>query len=94
MGTLKVEICVTYMIFKSPSILQLRGFINKKLRGLSPRADYTDRAAAAGRRISANFCGYRGVTWSAQRVPTAVLCFIDRSRYFFIQVAPQLTSRG
>ena len=22
------------------------------------------------------------------------LCFLDRSRYFFIQVAPQLTSRG
>ena len=44
---------------------------------------------------SANFCGKRGITWSAQRVPTAVnLCFLDRSRYFFIQVAPQLTSRG
>jgi hypothetical protein len=29
-----------------------------------------------------------GVTWSAQRIPTAVnLCFLDRSRYFFIQVA-------
>ena len=28
-----------------------------KLRGLSPRANYTDRAAAAGRRSSANFCG-------------------------------------
>jgi hypothetical protein len=28
-----------------------------------------------------------------QRVPTAVkLCFLDRSRYLFIQVAPQLTS--
>ena len=31
--------------------------------------------------VSANFCGYRGVTWSAQRIPTAVnLCFLDRSR--------------
>jgi len=37
---------------------------------------------------------FAGVTWSAQRVPTAALCFLDRSRYFFIQVAPQLTSRG
>ena len=27
-----------------------------KLRGLSPRANYTDRAAAAGE-VSANFCG-------------------------------------
>jgi hypothetical protein len=30
-----------------------------------------------------------------QRIPTAVnLAFRDRSRYFFIQVAPQLSSRG
>ena len=28
----------------------LMGFGSKKLRGLSPRANYTDRAAAAGRR--------------------------------------------
>jgi hypothetical protein len=36
-----------------------------------------------------------GVVWSAQRIPTAVnLGFLDRSRYFFIQVAPQLSSRG
>jgi hypothetical protein len=33
--------------------------------------------------------------WSAQRIPTAVnLDFLDRSRYFFIQVAPQVSSRG
>ena len=33
--------------------------------------------------------------WSAQWIPTAVnLCFLDQSRYLFIQVAPQLTSRG
>jgi hypothetical protein len=36
-----------------------------------------------------------GVAWSAQRIPTAVgLGFLDRSRYFFIQVAPQLSLRG
>jgi hypothetical protein len=30
-----------------------------------------------------------GVAWSAQRIPTAVnLGFLDRSRYFYIQVAP------
>jgi len=29
----------------------------KKLRGLSPRANYTDIAAAAGGEVSANFCG-------------------------------------
>ena len=29
----------------------------KKLRGLSPRANYTDRGAAARREVSAKFCG-------------------------------------
>jgi hypothetical protein len=37
----------------------------------------------------------RVVAWSAQRIPTAVnIGFLDRSRYFSIQVAPQLASRG
>jgi hypothetical protein len=43
----------------------------------------TERPPPVGE-VSANFCGQRGVTWSAQRIPTAVnLCFLDRSRYFF-----------
>jgi hypothetical protein len=37
----------------------------------------------------------RGVARSAQRIPTVVnLGFLDRSRYFFFQVAPKLSSRG
>ena len=33
---------------------------------------------------SANFCGQRGVTWSAQRIPTAVnLCLLNLDRYLF-----------
>jgi hypothetical protein len=36
-----------------------------------------------------------GVASSAQRIPTAVnLGFLDRSHYFFIEVAPQLSSQG
>jgi hypothetical protein len=51
-----------------------------KLCGRSPQANYTDR---------------EGVAWSAQRIPAAVnLGFLDRSLYFFIQVAPQLSSWG
>jgi hypothetical protein len=43
--------------------------------------------------VTANFCG-RECAWSAQQIPTAVnLGFLDRSRYVFIQVAPQLSSR-
>jgi hypothetical protein len=35
-----------------------------------------------------------GVTWSAQRIPTAKnFGFLGRSRYF-LQIAPQLSSRG
>jgi hypothetical protein len=35
------------------------------------------------------------VAWTAQRIPTTVnLGFLKSTRYFFIQVAPQLSSRG
>jgi hypothetical protein len=45
--------------------------------------------------VSTNFLRVEDVAWSAQRIPTAVnLGFLDRSRYFSIQVAPQLSSRG
>jgi hypothetical protein len=43
--------------------------ILKKLRGLSPRANYTDRATAACR---LRFLRIEGATWSAWRIPTAV----------------------
>jgi hypothetical protein len=62
----------------------------RKLRGLSPEANYTDRATAAVGEVVPTFAD-GGVTWLAQRIPTAVnLGFLDRSRYFFFQVAPQL----
>jgi hypothetical protein len=66
-----------------------------KLRGLIPQANYTDRATAAFRRSWRQLLRVEGVAWSAQRIPTTVnLDFLDRSRYFFIQVTPQLSSRG
>jgi hypothetical protein len=64
-----------------------------KLRSLSPQANYTDRATADCRQRQ--LLRVEGVAWSVQRIPTAVnLGFIDRSLYFFIQVAHQLFSRG
>jgi hypothetical protein len=67
---------------------------NKKLHGLSPRANYTDRATAACRRSVANFCGYRvprgqrdGFLWPYSR-------FSRQEPLLFYQVAPQLYSRG
>jgi hypothetical protein len=45
--------------------------------------------------VRPNFCGYRSVAWSVLMISTAVnLGFLDRCRYFSIQVAPQLSSRG
>jgi hypothetical protein len=66
-----------------------------KLRGLSPRTKYTDRAIAACGR---SYCqrlritGFQvvGVTDPYGRI----LDFLDRIRYFFFQVALQLYSRG
>ena len=43
----------------------------------------TERPPPVGE-VSANFCGQRGVMWSAQRVPTAVnLCFLDLEPLLF-----------
>jgi hypothetical protein len=45
--------------------------------------------------FSVNICWYSGVAWSARRFRTVVnLCFLDRSRYFFFQAAPHLSTRG
>jgi hypothetical protein len=62
----------------------------KQLRGLSPQANYTDRATATCGRSQCKLLRIKGVTWSAWRI----LEFLDRSRYFFFQVAPRLYSRG
>jgi hypothetical protein len=43
-----------------------------KLHGLSPRANYTDRATAACRRSDCQLLRIEGTTWSAWRIPTAV----------------------
>jgi hypothetical protein len=73
----------------------LTGIIKTKLRGRSPQANYTDRATAACRRSQCQPLPVEGVACSVQRIPTAInLGFLDRSRYFFNQVAPQLSSRG
>jgi hypothetical protein len=43
-----------------------------ELHGLSPRANYTDRATAASRRSDWQLLLIEGSTWSAWRIPTAV----------------------
>jgi hypothetical protein len=46
------------------------------------------------RKVSANFCGQCSATWSAWRIPMAVISIIYWSHYFLFQVAPQLYSGG
>jgi hypothetical protein len=43
-----------------------------KTHGLSPRANYTNRATAACWRSDCQFLRIEGVTWSAWRIPTVV----------------------
>jgi hypothetical protein len=43
-----------------------------KLHGLSPRANYTDRATAACPRSDCQLLRIKGATWSECRIPTAV----------------------
>ena len=84
------------LVMMSPQILckQLKTKLNS-VALVRTRTIPTERPPPVGE-VSANFCGHRGVTWSAQRVLTAVnLCFLElEPLLFFIQVAPQLTSRG
>jgi hypothetical protein len=62
----------------------------------SPQENYTDRTTATCRQNLVPTFVDRGVS-RGQRggTPTAVnFSFIDRSLYFFFQVAPHLSSRG
>jgi hypothetical protein len=65
--------------------------IYTKLRGLSPRANYIDRRLSA-KLVPTSDRGCRVV--SATDTHGRILGFLDRSRYYFFQVAPQLYSRG
>jgi hypothetical protein len=48
---------------------KLQSYKLTKLRGRSPQANYTDRATAACRRISANHCGYRVLRGQRNHLP-------------------------
>jgi hypothetical protein len=71
----------------------IRGLAKKKkLRGLSPRANYTDRRLLV--KLVPTFtdrgCDVVSVTDPYGRIDA----FLDRSRYYFSRVASQLYSRG
>jgi hypothetical protein len=57
-----------------------------KLHGLSPRANYTDRATAACRRSDCQFFADRGChVVSVTDLYGHILSFLDKSRYFSIK---------
>jgi hypothetical protein len=58
----------------------------KELRGLSPRANYTDRATAACWRSDCQLFADRGCHVVSVTDPCCrILGFLDRSRYFSIK---------
>jgi hypothetical protein len=62
-------------------------FCHLKLRGLTPQAKYNRSMSA---KLVPTFCGQRV---SRGHPHVRILGFLDRSRYYFFQVAPQLYSR-
>jgi hypothetical protein len=65
------------------------------LRGLSPRANYSNRATAACRRSQCQLLWIENAAWSARLIPYGrILGFLTQIRYVFFQVAPQFYSQG
>jgi hypothetical protein len=68
--------------------------LRKKLRGLSPRANYRPSDCRLSTMLVPTFAD-RGCHMVSVTDPYGrILGFLDRSRYFFFQAAPQLYSRG
>jgi hypothetical protein len=66
--------------------------LKKKICGPSPQANYTDRATATCRQLVPTFVDRGCHVFSVTDPYGRILGFLDRSRYFFFQVAPQLYS--
>jgi hypothetical protein len=62
----------------------------KKIRCLSPRVNYTDRATASCRRSKCQLLEIEECRGLDGGSPRPYSRFLDRSRYVFFQVAPQL----
>jgi hypothetical protein len=68
--------------------------LKKKLHGLSPRANYTDRATAACRRSDCQLLRIRGDTLSPWRIPTAVLSVFWTGAVTFLSSSSSVVLRG
>jgi hypothetical protein len=65
-----------------------------KLRGLNPRANYTDRETALSAKLAPTLADKGCNVVSVTDPWCRIVGFLDRSGYFFFQVAPQLYLRG
>jgi hypothetical protein len=86
-----------YALPKSNSVFAHISFVSKNLSNMEKYIKKLNSVAIVRKRTiptersECQLLRVEGVVWSAQRIPTAVnLGFLDRSRYFFIQVAPQV----
>jgi hypothetical protein len=68
--------------------------MRKKLRGLSPRANYTDRTTAACRRSYCQLFLKESAAWSEWRIPMAVKSVSRPKKLLFLSRSFQLCSRG
>jgi hypothetical protein len=67
-------------------VLTVNSKTKTKLHGLSPRANYTDRATPLVGEVIANFFADRGYHVVSVTDPYGrILGFLDRSRYFSIK---------
>jgi hypothetical protein len=83
----------THIILDFNKLIKATTNKTNKLCGLSSRANYTDRSSLVGELVPTvgdRGCHVVSVTDSYGHI----LYFLDWSRYFSFQVAPQLYSRG
>jgi hypothetical protein len=78
--------------FRSINLSPAADITLKKLRSLSPRANYSDRRLSA--KLVVTFADRRWLVVSVTDPYDRILDFLNRSRYCFFQAAPQLYSRG
>jgi hypothetical protein len=88
-------VCLDWHFSGSKSLQTYEGIFNFNSVALVRKQTIpTERPPHVGE-VGSNFLLTEGVAWSAQRIPTTVnLGFLDPEPLIFIQVAPQLSSRG
>jgi hypothetical protein len=80
------------LLYWRPSYLRFR--LGWGIRGLSQRANYTDSERRLPAKLVSTLPDRKCRVVRAADPHSSIFGFLDRSRYFFFQVSPQLYSRG